>query len=257
MRAIIAPHAGYSYSGSTAAYSYACIDAASVKRVYLLGPSHHEYLAKAGLSQAGALQTPLDDLAVDVAEVRALAKESALFSMVGHDVDEAEHSIEMHLPILVRVFQRQRQPLPQVVPIMIGSFALDFEKRLGALLAPKLSEAGNFFIVSSDFCHFGARFSFTLPVDNKVPLHQTIEALDRRGAALIENQDLDGFAAYLAETRNTICGRHPISVFLAALKASRAEANIRLLRYAQSSQCTSLRDSSVSYASFAVTCIYD
>ena len=72
--------------------------------------------------------------------------------------------------------------------------------------------------------------------------------------ALIEAQDTGGFAAYLREFRNTICGRHPIAVLLHALAdcTSRKHA-LRFVRYAQSSAVTSMDDSSVSYAS-AVVC---
>ena len=62
------------------------------------------------------------------------------------------------------------------------------------------------------------------------------------------------FAAYLARTKNTICGRHPIGVLLGALAAVEAaedggKAKIEWVRYAQSSQCLNVHDSSVSYAS--------
>jgi AmmeMemoRadiSam system protein B len=75
----------------------------------------------------------------------------------------------------------------------------------------------------------------------------------------IESQSHAGFSAYLAATHNTICGRHPIGVVLAALEqldAGRAGSGrshvIRFVEYAQSSRCTSPADSSVSYASAVV-----
>lgn len=62
------------------------------------------------------------------------------------------------------------------------------------------------------------------------------------------------FARYLARTKNTICGRHPIGVLLGALSALEKEnsdlhATIKWVRYEQSSACLTIRDSSVSYAS--------
>jgi predicted class III extradiol MEMO1 family dioxygenase len=64
----------------------------------------------------------------------------------------------------------------------------------------------------------------------------------------------DGFAAYLARTKNTICGRHPIGVLLGALsEIERSDADrevkMRWVRYEQSSKCFNVTDSSVSYAS--------
>jgi MEMO1 family protein len=60
------------------------------------------------------------------------------------------------------------------------------------------------------------------------------------------------FAKYLAETKNTICGRHPIGVLLGALsklEEQGLEPKMEWVRYEQSSRCLSIRDSSVSYAS--------
>ncbi|KAJ2842347.1 hypothetical protein GGI22_007581, partial [Coemansia erecta] len=61
-RAIIGPHAGLSYSGATAAYAYRCIDTSKVRRVFLLGPSHHVYLEKCALSGCTEYQTPLGNI---------------------------------------------------------------------------------------------------------------------------------------------------------------------------------------------------
>ena len=60
------------------------------------------------------------------------------------------------------------------------------------------------------------------------------------------------FSAYLERTRNTICGRHPIGVLLGALAALEEKGHtstMKWVRYEQSSQCLTIRDSSVSYAS--------
>ena len=71
--------------------------------------------------------------------------------------------------------------------------------------------------------------------------------------AIIEHQDAAGFRAYLNETENTICGRNPISILLNALQELRdKERHVQFLRYAQSNQVISERDSSVSYAAGAV-----
>jgi MEMO1 family protein len=70
---------------------------------------------------------------------------------------------------------------------------------------------------------------------------------------LIEEGDPAAFQAYLKQHHNTICGRHPVAVFMHALVAHRARTGqglrVRFVRYAQSSRCRSKQDSSVSYAS--------
>ena len=72
-KAVIAPHAGYSYSGPTAAFAYAHVPPSGVERVFVLGPSHHVALDGCALTKAAVLATPVGDLAVDTAIVRELA----------------------------------------------------------------------------------------------------------------------------------------------------------------------------------------
>jgi hypothetical protein len=90
------------------------------------------------------------------------------------------------------------------------------------------------------------------------PIHASIEALDRAGMAAISLRNPtaahDAFAAYLSETHNTICGRHPIGVLLAALAAlpGSPRTSVDFVRYEQSSACRGIEDSSVSYASAVV-----
>jgi len=70
--------------------------------------------------------------------------------------------------------------------------------------------------------------------------------------SLIEAQNLEGFTGYLNETENTICGRHPIQLLLAIIELAKAQhSNIetKFVKYAQSEPVTSMRGSSVSYAS--------
>ena len=64
-RAIIAPHAGYSYSGSTAACAFRHIQPTKVRRIFLLGPSHHMYSPKCLLSECSEYATPLGSVSID------------------------------------------------------------------------------------------------------------------------------------------------------------------------------------------------
>ena len=103
MRAIIAPHAGYRFSGETAAHAYAALSAARsrVRRVFVLGPSHHWFTRRCALSQMTSYETPLGDLAID-ADTYAALRETGKFDTMSKQVDEDEHSIEMHLPYIVK-----------------------------------------------------------------------------------------------------------------------------------------------------------
>ncbi|KAL9274527.1 MEMO1-like protein [Drosera capensis] len=250
VRGVIAPHAGYSYSGRAAAYAFGNIDPSNIKRVFLLGPSHHYYTPKCALSQATIYQTPVGDLPIDLEVIKEL-EATGKFESMDLGVDEAEHSMEMHLPYLAKVLTKLktcRHPV-KVVPILIGALSAASEAVYGRLLAKYVDDPSNFFSVSSDFCHWGSRYTY---YDDKYgAIHKSVEALDRLGMDIIETGDPDRFKQYLGEYENTICGRHPMGVFLNMLKNCSTKIKIKFLRYEQSSQCKHKRDSSVSYASAA------
>ncbi|CAI0444238.1 unnamed protein product [Linum tenue] len=261
VRGVIAPHAGYSYSGRAAAYAFGNIDPTNISRVFLLGPSHHYYTPKCALSTATVYKTPIGDLPIDqegnsdmfwithsvvplIEELKATGK----FELMDLRVDEAEHSMEMHLPYLAKVFKGHQV---KVVPILVGALNAESEAKYGKLLAKYIDDPKNFFSVSSDFCHWGTRFNYTHYDNKHGAIHKSIEALDKMGMDIIETGDPDSFKNYLLEFDNTICGRHPISVFLHMTKNCSTKIKIQFLRYEQSSQCKTMRDSSVSYASAA------
>ncbi|CAL0327190.1 unnamed protein product [Lupinus luteus] len=247
VRGVIAPHAGYSYSGRAAAYAFGNIDPSNITRVFLLGPSHHHYTPKCALSTATVYKTPIGDLPIDL-EVNELLKATGKFEQMNIRVDEAEHSMEMHLPYLAKVFEGK--PV-KIVPILVGALSAENEAMYGQILSSYVDDPTNFFSVSSDFCHWGSRFNYTHYDKKHGPIYKSIEALDKMGMDIIEIGDPDAFKQYLLEYDNTICGRHPISVFLHMLRNCSTKIKIKFLRYEQSSQCKSTRDSSVSYASAA------
>jgi hypothetical protein len=131
----------------------------------------------------------------------------------------------------------------------------------GKLLAPFLVDKKNFFVISSDFCHWGKRFSYTHYDRNCGAIWQSIKALDELGMRAIESQSPASFAEYQQQYSNTICGRHPIGVMLNMLASLRAAAEaqapskyaVQFVHYAQSSQCKHDSDSSVSYAAALVS----
>jgi hypothetical protein len=135
---------------------------------------------------------------------------------------------------------------------MVGSISGKSEAVFGKILAPYIARPNVLCVLSSDFMHWGSRFGYQPTVVCK-PIHEHISELDKRGMDLIQGQEPEAFAKYLKETKNTICGRHPISVWLQAVQvnsSSQVETlDITFIKYAQSSQVMSLRDSSVSYAS--------
>lgn len=194
--------------------------------------------------------------------------------------DSNEHSLELHLPYIYHIFnraQRQGKP-PLLVPILVGNTSPSVEKAFGAVLAPYLTDPENVFIISSDFCHWGSRFSYTYYLPSSTsnpakgvslrskdepedpPIFESIARIDRLAMDGIESGRHDDFLATLKDTKNTVCGRHPIGVIMAAIEILKAQEKIdsekgrfRFVRYERSNEVEDGSDSSVSYASaFAV-----
>jgi MEMO1 family protein len=171
LKAIIGPHAGFTYSGPTAAWAYKYIDPTKYDTVFLLGPAHHKYIKGCALSQLGAFETPLGDIQIDT-ETTAALKSLDGFTFYSKKDDEEEHSLEMHAPYIKKIFGDKEIKL---VPIVVGSISHEKEKYFGSILAPYFKEERNLFIISSDFCHWGRSFDYC-PVgeDAKEPVSEFI-----------------------------------------------------------------------------------
>ncbi|KAI8623739.1 UPF0103-domain-containing protein [Xylariaceae sp. FL1651] len=273
-RVIIAPHAGYSYSGPCAAWAYKCLDLSKAKRIFLLGPSHTYYLRGCALTKFAQYATPFGDMTVDEQVVQKLRDTGKFQDMPTHN-DVEEHSLEMHLPyIYKRITQTfsSKDKYPTLVPILVGDNKGPEEKEFGALLAPYLQDPDNVFVVSSDFCHWGDRFSYTAyaPESNvqnltslnyktrrptNPPIHESIKLLDQLAMDAIAGGCHNDFVDNLRKTKNTVCGRHPIGVTMAALELLAKDApeadkhRFKFVQYQRSSLVEVFSDSSVSYAS--------
>jgi MEMO1 family protein len=114
-KAVIAPHAGYRYSGLTAGHAYNALAPrrGSVSRVVVVGPAHRVRVAGVGLSTARAWATPLGHMEIDAAACCELEEMAGV--VVADDAHAPEHSIEVHLPFVHAVFGEV--PL---VPLVVG-----------------------------------------------------------------------------------------------------------------------------------------
>jgi len=246
-RALIAPHAGYSFCGATAAYAYKNVDPAKVKRVFILGPSHHVSLPGCALTQTQTYETPLYNLTVD-SEVNEELFATGKFEKMTISTDEDEHSIEMHLPYIAKVMESKKDDF-KIVPVLVGATNHEKELMYGKIFAKYLNDPDNLFVISSDFCHWGKRFRYTYYDKSKGNIYESIEDLDKLGMKYIENLDRSSFYSYLERYYNTICGRHPIGIFLNVMDQIGSEtSSFKFHNYAQSSKCIRSDDSSVSYA---------
>lgn len=277
LRAVIVPHAGYSYSGPTAAYSYDALQQALststvqqqqqqpvIEHILVLHPAHHVHLQGCAVSGATVLETPLGNLPVDDDIRNEILALSSNFTVMAGLTDNEEHSGEMQYPYLAKLLlsPEHKEKQIRVLPIMCGALSTSQEASFGKLLSTIIARPNVLCVISSDFCHWGSRFRFQPTTSSSnggnsgsMPIHEFIREMDHKGMDLIALQKPGAFADYLKETRNTICGRHAISVWLQAIDAIKSEPSLTVdfVKYAQSSAVSSMGDSSVSYASAVVT----
>jgi AmmeMemoRadiSam system protein B/AmmeMemoRadiSam system protein A len=238
--ALILPHAGLQWSGQTAAYGLKQAARVKIRRVIILGPSHHIFMENAAsLPDATHYATPLGETPLDVELIGELL-ETPYFQVVPAANDN-EHSVQVILPVLQRSLGEFR-----FVPIVLGRLDLASAKAIAGILRSHLTP-DTLVIASSDFTHYGRSFGY-LPFTTDIP--ENLKNLDMGAFQLIEGKDLQGFTAYVERTGATICGRAAIEVLLAMLPAT---SDIHLLHYETSGARTHDFAHSVSYLSAAAT----
>lgn len=190
-KAVIAPHAGYAYSGPVAGSAYAQLAAAhgTVSRVLLLGPAHRVPVDGMALPGVDAFDTPLGPVAVDD-EARSVALAHPAVHIDDH-AHAPEHSLEVHLPFLVRALG----PEIRVLPIVVGRVpATDVADLLDLLWGGPETVI----VVSSDLSHY---LSYEAAVER-----------DRSTADAITGRRVTEIGPYDA------CGAYPVAGLLEAAK---------------------------------------
>ena len=120
LKAIIAPHAGFTYSGPTAAWAYKNVEPSLYDRVVLLGPSHSLPFQQLGLTSCQEWATPLGNLPVLTSWCQKLYEtKTDAFLVLPKKAEENEHSLEMHLPFIQKIFKDAGKEV-ELLPIMVG-----------------------------------------------------------------------------------------------------------------------------------------
>lgn len=250
---LILPHAGYQYSGKTAAAGYSLIwkalrEGAGPDLIVILGPSHYSAFRGCALTDIEFFDTPLGRVPVDRDAARKLLIQS-LFKM-DPAVFGPEHSIEIHLPFIQRIFRGRSGRPVRVLPVLVGEVDSGEARRIADGLAAAVAGTKTLFIISSDFTHYGPNFGyepFKKTAGEDIP--DRIRKLDAGAIDLIMKREGAGFSAYVERTGATICGRNPIKIALSLpLSGFRAEK----IMYDTSASITGDRANSVSYAAIAL-----
>ncbi|MBW3557239.1 MAG: AmmeMemoRadiSam system protein B [Actinobacteria bacterium] len=221
-KAIIAPHAGYVFSGPVAASAYARVRPlrGQVERVVLLGPAHTVALDSIAASGADGFATPLGLVRVDTEARDRLVERGRV--CVSDRAHAAEHSLEVHLPFIQLTLGDVA-----VLPLVVGQVP-------SSLVAEVLEEVWGgpetLVVVSTDLSHYHD--------------HGTAQALDRRTAAAIVAKDAEGLGS------GDACGLFPVRGFLVA--ARRRGLDVELIDLRTSADTAGDPGRVVGYGAFAV-----
>ncbi len=199
--ALISPHAGYPYSGQTAAYAYRQLTNRQYDVVVLLGPSHYDDWGPVAVSSKDYYATPLGLVELDHEAVDALADKIQLTRVP----QDREHSLEIQLPFLQRVLgDFKLVPLMLSLPFYIfGAPALEPCRALADALGAVTAQRRVLFVASSDLSHLTD--------------YAAVQKHDARTAELVETFDVSALAAYMARERECrACGDAPIVTALLA-----------------------------------------
>jgi MEMO1 family protein len=219
-KAIIAPHAGYLYSGPVAASAYASVATArdTIRQVILLGPAHRIPFSGLAASSAEAFSTPLGSVAIDH---HALSRVLAFPQVRTLDqIHTREHSLEVHLPFLQEVLADFT-----LVPLLVGHTT---PAAVGEVLDTLWDGAATLIVVSSDLSHYHD--------------YDTARRLDELTSRAIESLRWEEIENEQA------CGRYPIQGLL--LAARRHGLQVRTVDLRNSGDTAGPRDEVVGYGAY-------
>jgi len=233
VKAVIAPHAGYMYSGMPAAHTYLNIfEDGRPDHVVVLGPNHTGMGARLAVCNDD-WETPLGKALFDSGLGAAIVQENEFASndCIAHS---NEHSIEVQVPFLQYIFG----PDVNFIPICVTDQSYSVCESIGMTLA-KLAEKEDILVIaSSDFTHFESA------QDAKIKDNQAMEYL--------EYLDPEGFLKFVQGHRVSICGAGPIAATLVFAK-ERGASYFNLLKYTTSGDISGDNNSVVAYVAATFT----
>ena len=233
--AVIAPHAGYRYSGRTAGYAFHSVMGRCYDLVVVVSPMHGYHPAEVITTSHQAYATPLGTIEVEQDALQLLA--SSYEAATGLDVaalaNDGEHSLEIELPFL----QRSLGGAFKLLPLMVRSISLHVLMGLGRSLATVAKGRKTLLVASTDLSHFYPE--------------NTANALDRVMMGHFEAFSPEGVLD--AEQRGTgfACGAGAVAAVLWASRFLGAN-KVKLLHYSNSAEETGDRRSVVGYGAAVV-----
>jgi AmmeMemoRadiSam system protein B len=233
--ALISPHAGYTYSGSTAGYAFKTVLGSSYDLVAVISPYHNYHQDNVLISSYEAYSTPLGNIPIDIDIVGQL--NSFLESSIGRPstpiTHEKEHSLEIILPFLQVALSNQFK----LLPIMLSGYNYQSAEAIGKFLAQLAQKKNIMMVASTDLSHF----------------HMLKEAnvLDSNLLDQFESMSVKNIIGAITSKKGEACGIMPVLAVLTASKLLNAK-EFKILKYTTSAEITGDKSSVVGYASAVI-----
>jgi AmmeMemoRadiSam system protein B/AmmeMemoRadiSam system protein A len=231
VRALICPHAGYVYSGQTAAYAYKVVQGGPYATVIIIGTSHQYGLDGASIYLKGGFETPLGVVPVDEELASAIARASG-FSYVA-EAQTKEHSVEVQVPFIQKAL-----PDARIVPIVLGYPSRRNVTALAEGIAKACSGKKVLIVASTDMSHYLSKAE--------------ANALDARTISLVKNVNAGTLITKCETGENIMCGGGGVAATLLALKKA-GQPQVTVLRYSDSSEASGDESRVVGYLAAAIT----
>lgn len=235
-KGLIVPHAGYTYSGKTAAHAYRTLEGRKIERAIILGVNHYGVGSDAAISEQD-WETPLGIMKNDTKIRRELLENEYV------EIDEVphsqEHSIEVQLPFLQHI-----DPDMKFVPLSLKALNEEQVKSIGKTIKEIVSRHPETVVIaSSDLIHLGDKFGYSAP-----PGKDSLKYLKRKDKEFlnkVEERDFEGVMEI--GRKSTICGYLPIAIIIKSLFEQVEE--VKLLHTSNSYANTRDKSNIVGYAS--------
>lgn len=162
-------------------------------------------------------------------DVVSKLKEGLYFRLIDIDKDEEEHSIEMQLPFIIKIFDKKSK----IIPLLTGPLDDDMLLEYAKALSNYFEDPTSLFIISTDFCHWGDRHDEKPKDKSHKEIWDCIRKVDEEGMRAIESHSLHDVRAYIHRTNNTICGRESVYMLMKLMEASKLHLKTKFIKYHQ------------------------
>lgn len=228
--ALIAPHAGYPYSGRVAGKAYAAAAGADYETVIIIAPSHHVAFDGCSVEKLDGVETPLGVAAVDTDVAKLLLKEPG-FSYVS-EAHAQEHAVEVQVPFIQKALPRAK-----IVPIIMGTQDKDTAERLARVLFQVSKSKKILVVASTDMSHFLSK--------------KEANVLDASTINLVKSLSTAALLRKVERQENIMCGGGGVAAAMLYAE-KRGPVRVDILQYADSSDAGTPESRVVGYFAAAL-----